>query len=306
MSNLLELITAHPTVTATSLADFAKTIGVSRASVYRWESTMPAPATLRRIATTLDEPYAVVLAAALRSSGYTASDNDLLAGLTVHVLTHGFTWPAPVAAYADEAEAQRLVADADLAYNGEYRTNPILIAAAAPRPPHRYYARFDRGADKNVHDLSSRVRSHSAPVGPEAFPPLSDQDLAATGAISAPFIVAKNGYVLRIECEAFDEAIARTVVARTAELLADRIPPAGTDFLTVTDLPAIDRPLPTGIEATDDFRGLALSLDLDTVLSIEEIAQGARAYRAARAANAATARVISQFDAIAEAAEHTR
>lgn len=303
---LLQFISGHPSVVSMSIAEFAKRIKVGRASIYRWDSTMPTPEMVRRIADALGEPYAVVLEAALRSGGYISTTSDMLAGLQVHVVNHGFNtneeWPIPVVAYAEKEYAEKVVDDADLAYRGGYEYGTVAIAAAPPQPAETFFARFERGANEHPHDLAKCVVSHRAPISPAGFPAIDDDKLTATGGVSAPFIVMRNGYLMRVESDAFDEAAARLVVERTLKILRDRLPPVGTDFATVEDLPPITDPLPDAIEIRGDFHGQpSFSIAVSALLSADELLIAADAYRAAIEVNAAAAATIGSFDARAEA-----
>lgn len=304
---LLQFISGHPSVVSMSIAEFAKRIKVGRASIYRWDSTMPTPEIVRRIADELGEPYAVVLEAALRSGGYITATSDMLAGLPVHVVNHGFNtyeeWPVPVVAYAEKEHAEKLVDDADMAYRGGYEYGTVVIAAAPPRPAKRCFARFERGANDIPHELAKCVVSHRAPIGPAGFPAIDDDELKVTGAVSEPFILMRNGYLMRVESDAFDEAAARLVVERTLKILLDRLPPVATDFATVEDLPPITDPLPAAIEIRDDLHGQpSWSIGINALLSADEISIAADAYRAAREVNDAAAAIIAAFEAQAQAA----
>lgn len=302
---LLELISKHQSVA--SIAEFAKRMNVGRASIYRWDSTLPTPDTVRRIADALGEPYAVVLAAALRSGGYITDNSDMLAGLQVHVVSLGLGYEegpvrVPVVAYAEKEYAEKVIDDADVAYGGGYTSAPVVIAAHPPQPAETWFARYERGgANETPRDLSKCVVSHSGPIGPTAFPAINDDELTRTGAVSAPSIVLRNGYLMRVDSSAFDEAAARLVVERTLAMLRDRIPPVGTDFITVNDLPPITDPLPEVIEISGDFHGEPFwSVAIDALLSTDETVSAANAYRAAREVNATAAAIIAAFDAQAQ------
>lgn len=114
MENLAELINRILTQRGETVTAFAARIGVNRLTVKTWASSLPASATLRRVADDLALPYSHVLAAALASTGYATSAADLMAGQQVHVVTHfgdedtddgtvavAFTDPGRAAAYAE-------------------------------------------------------------------------------------------------------------------------------------------------------------------------------------------------------------
>lgn len=114
MENLAQLINRVLVERGETVTAFAARIGVNRLTVNTWKTSLPAAATLRRVADDLAIPYSHVLAAALASAGYAASAADLMAGQQVHVITHFgeegtddgesavvFTDPARAAAYAE-------------------------------------------------------------------------------------------------------------------------------------------------------------------------------------------------------------
>lgn len=70
-----------------SVTAFADRIGVSRQTVARWDTSLPAADTLRRVAADLEVPYSQVLSAALASAGYIDSLSDMLAGQPLRVVT---------------------------------------------------------------------------------------------------------------------------------------------------------------------------------------------------------------------------
>lgn len=114
MENLAQLINRVLAERGETVTAFAARIGVNRLTVNTWKSSLPAAATLRRVADDLSISYSHVLAAALASAGYAASAADLMAGQHVHVVTHFgeegiddgaaavvFTDPGRAAAYAE-------------------------------------------------------------------------------------------------------------------------------------------------------------------------------------------------------------
>ncbi|WP_336794212.1 helix-turn-helix transcriptional regulator [Gordonia malaquae] len=304
MTTLLELISTHPTVTATSMGDFAQRVGVSRATLYRWDSRMPPPEVMRRVADALDVPYGQVLAAGLRSTGHIDTVDDLLVGLQVHVVNcvdRDSERSRTVAAYATEAEMKLLV-DNDSTYRFEMEGQTVTIAARAPRLPNQYFAQLNREGTTAGPSGKVCVDSHSALTGPTLFDELSDDELAATGAMRPPFIVVSNGYVMRIETRGFDEVLAQKMIARAASLLHDRIAPPNVDFGTVENLPAYDADLPPGVRERGPFHSSrTLEIAVQDLLSPEEIAQAAAAYRAAREVYKVAVREIAVFDEILEA-----
>ena len=96
LDNLSELIGRHlpPGMNREHLA---KTIGVSPSTLSRWSARMPGPESLRALADVLDQPYGVVLAAALRSGGYAETTADILAGHSLTLVARD-----PACSQADE------------------------------------------------------------------------------------------------------------------------------------------------------------------------------------------------------------
>lgn len=86
MDNLPEFIAGVLAERADTVTAFAARVGTSRQTVARWNASLPAAETLRRVAVDLDVPYSQVLAAALVSAGYVGTPADLLAGQDVHVV----------------------------------------------------------------------------------------------------------------------------------------------------------------------------------------------------------------------------
>ncbi|MEB3023405.1 MULTISPECIES: helix-turn-helix domain-containing protein [Mycolicibacter] len=80
LDTLSELIDRHLPELGMNREDLARVLEVSPSTVSRWSTRMPGPETVRALATVLDQPYGVVLAAALRSGGYAATTADVLSG----------------------------------------------------------------------------------------------------------------------------------------------------------------------------------------------------------------------------------
>lgn len=89
METLSELISRVLHARGDSVTAFAERVGVSRQTVARWDTSLPAADTLRRVATDLEVEvsYSQVLSAALASAGYIESLGDMLAGLPLRVVT---------------------------------------------------------------------------------------------------------------------------------------------------------------------------------------------------------------------------
>lgn len=89
METLPELISRVLHARGESVTAFANRVGVSRQTVARWGTSLPAADTLRRVATDLEVevPYSQVLSAALASAGYIDSLGDMLAGQPLRVVT---------------------------------------------------------------------------------------------------------------------------------------------------------------------------------------------------------------------------
>lgn len=84
LDTLSELIDRHLPALDMNREELAKTLGVSPSTLSRWSNRMPGAQTVRALAAVLDQPYGVVLAAALRSGGYAETTADILTG---HSLT---------------------------------------------------------------------------------------------------------------------------------------------------------------------------------------------------------------------------
>lgn len=82
---LVALIDAHKRAYGVSEAELARRIGITRQNLYLWRSRglrgLPARITLDGMATELRLPYAQVLEAALRDSGYLDATDRVNAGL---------------------------------------------------------------------------------------------------------------------------------------------------------------------------------------------------------------------------------
>lgn len=89
METLPELISRVLHARGDSVTAFADRVGVSRQTVARWDASLPAADTLRRVANDLEVEvsYSQVLSAALASAGYIESLGDMLAGQPLRVVT---------------------------------------------------------------------------------------------------------------------------------------------------------------------------------------------------------------------------
>ena len=308
MSNtLLGLISSHPATT--SIADFASRIGVSRAAVYRWDSAMPTPEVLRRIADALSEPYSTVLTAALTSSGYIHDIDDILVGQQIYVVNSDGgsgaylidPWPVPIAAYTTATTAERFVDNAESSPIGTCEYAPVTISSTRPAHAVRYYAALTRGpGDRYI------VSTHSSSESARPLPALSDEELAATGGVSEPLIAVANGYLMRAEANSFTEMSARKVVDGILQLLSDRIPPLGTTFSNVDALTPITDPLPEKIRPTGVARPHSdlFTIDVADLLSETERADAAAAYRQAAEVTATAADQYAAYDRIVTERRH--
>jgi len=101
LDTLSELIDRHLPACGMNREQLAKTIGVSPSTLSRWSTRMPGPESIRALAAALDQPYAVVLAAALRSGGYADTTADILSGHTITLVARD-----PACTEADENDEQ--------------------------------------------------------------------------------------------------------------------------------------------------------------------------------------------------------
>ena len=101
LDTLSELIDRHLPARGMNREQLAKTIGVSPSTLSRWSTRMPGPETIHALAVALDQPYAVVLAAALRSGGYADTTADILSGHTITLVARD-----PACTEADENDEQ--------------------------------------------------------------------------------------------------------------------------------------------------------------------------------------------------------
>ncbi|WP_128645070.1 helix-turn-helix transcriptional regulator [Rhodococcus sp. BS-15] len=127
--------------------EFCRSLGISRTTLARWETSFPSPDTLRSISTALDLPYMQLVTAALCSAGYLPT-GDASPGLDVYLVVNtceaddddsykevGLAGSGPVAAYTNLAAAERYVASANrvAAFSPSFDTQ-ILALDASPAP----------------------------------------------------------------------------------------------------------------------------------------------------------------------------
>lgn len=128
--------------------EFCRSLGISRTTLARWETSFPSPDTLRSISTALDLPYTQLVTAALCSAGYFPT-GDALPGLDVYLVVNtcepddddsynqvGLPGSGPVAAYTNLADAERYVASANrvAAFSPSFDTQILALdASAAPQ-----------------------------------------------------------------------------------------------------------------------------------------------------------------------------
>lgn len=91
MDNLPDFISGALTARGDTITAFAARIGTTRQTVARWNASLPAAETLRRIADDLDVTYSQVLTAGLVSAGYVAEPADQLAGQELHAVLESET-----------------------------------------------------------------------------------------------------------------------------------------------------------------------------------------------------------------------
>lgn len=190
METLATLIARKLNARGETLTAFADRIGSSRQTIRGWQTSLPAPAMLNRVAEALDVPYPVVLTAALRSAEYIEGLADILAGQTVHVVARcdGSSYDrgdfAPEAAFTDSARASEFTEVANaVTDDSEFEFAPLVIDAAEPPPAVRVYTmewsnRTDRITETSVlvGDIPTRLENR-------AVSDVSGLELADTGEI---------------------------------------------------------------------------------------------------------------------------
>lgn len=124
MEQLFDLIRRELRARRLSQEDFAAQLGVRRQSIRGWNHTMPTPERMRAIATSLELPYAQVLAAGLSSAGYVESLSDLLTGHTVYSVAacdggYDRSEPQAVAVFTTESAAERFCRASEIAHPGD-------------------------------------------------------------------------------------------------------------------------------------------------------------------------------------------
>lgn len=173
METLADLIARQLSARGETLTAFADRIGSSRQTIRGWQSSLPAPAMLRRVAEALDLPYPVVLTAALRSAEYIEGLADILAGHTVHAVARCDGSPydcgdfAPEAIFTDPARADEFTEISNaVTDDAEFELAPLVIDAAEPPPAVRVYTmewsnRTDRIAETSVlvGDIPTRLEN---------------------------------------------------------------------------------------------------------------------------------------------------
>lgn len=162
METLADLITRQLASRGETLTAFAERIGSNRQTIRGWQSSLPAPAMLARVAASLELPYAVVLTAALRSAEYIEGLGDIVAGHTVHAVARcdgsGYERGefAPTAVFTDSNRAREFVEISNAVVDdADFELAPLVIDAAEPPPAVRVFTlswsnRTDRIAETSV------------------------------------------------------------------------------------------------------------------------------------------------------------
>lgn len=207
---------------------FAARIGVNRLTVNRWKESLPAAATLRRVADDLAVPYSRVLMSALASAGYASSPADLLAGQQVHVVTNSGGDPydeapdiAIAGVFTDPERAAEYVTVADAISDGaEIESRAVVIdSTAVPHTVEIFNTVWSSRTDA--------IRQSSSLAG-SAPARLHDRDV--TGVEATAFTKTGEIYFLQVDSltpEAGREALTAAVDAlrRQGRLLPPGIDP---------------------------------------------------------------------------------
>ncbi|MBU8840229.1 XRE family transcriptional regulator [Mycolicibacterium goodii] len=173
METLADLITRQLHARGETVTAFADRIGSNRQTIRGWQTSLPAPAMLNRVATALDLPYPTVLTAALRSAEYIEDLADILAGQTVHAVARCNGSPydrgdfAPEAIFTDPDRASEFTEIANaVTDDADFELAPLVIDAAEPPPAVRIYTmewsnRTDRIAETSVlvGDIPTRLEN---------------------------------------------------------------------------------------------------------------------------------------------------
>lgn len=162
METLADLITRQLASRGETLTAFAERIGSNRQTIRGWQSSLPAPAMLARVAASLELPYAVVLTAALRSAEYIEGLGDIVGGQTVHAVARcdgsGYERGAfaPTAVFTDPNRAREFVEISNAVVDdADFELAPMVIDAAEPPPAVRVFTlswsnRTDRISESSV------------------------------------------------------------------------------------------------------------------------------------------------------------
>lgn len=249
LDNLSELIDRHLPAQGYNREDLAKILAVSPSTLSRWSSRMPGPETVRALAAALDQPYAVVLAAALRSGGYVETTTDILAG---HRLTLVARDPAcaqdedeePGAVFTDPEDAKRWARvreDLDMRYggygHGQIASGTAVIdGSAIPRHVTVFRAAWEHRADRVTVEESGFFAE--APTG-------LDPHTAHVEALS------DSGKVFAVSASGLDAAAARQTVEAAVSRLREEGRLLGTG--ETTGLHLTDRLMHSELASIRDY-----------------------------------------------------
>lgn len=171
-----------------TLTAFSERLGTNRQTVRGWRTSLPAPATLRRIADALEVPYSTVLTAALCSADYMKSLEDVLAHQTVHVVvrndesSYGEGDVAPVAVFTNPDRATEFAEiSGAVVPEADFDDVTIVVDAAVPPPAVLVYTlTWSHKADK-ITESSKLFGSVPTRIGSDGVSDVEGLELSDTG-----------------------------------------------------------------------------------------------------------------------------
>lgn len=192
MDNLTTVIEKALTARGLGKSEFSEMVGVSRSTLARWDTSLPQPATLRKISDVLEIPHSAVLSAALASAGYLGGA-DTFPSPDVYVVVNecdpddsqqylnaGLPGAGVVGVYTTEGAADRYVETANRISNvsSEFRKHTLeLDTPAVPSTVTVYTSRWEYLSDtirttESIHtSVPERLgESGTSPVDAEEFP----------------------------------------------------------------------------------------------------------------------------------------
>lgn len=278
---------------ADTITAFAARISTTRQTVARWNTSLPASETLRRVAEDLDVPYSQVLSAGLVSAGYVTTPADLLAGQAVHVVVvddadcPSCSGGAVAGVFSDAADAAEFTRVSQAIEMADFEPSVIRIdSAAIPDAIEIHTTTWWSRTDRIQHSSDLVGERPARLIGRD----ISDIEVAALG---------DDDQIFELTVSSIDEAAGRrTLLAQLDQLRNDGklMPPnlnplAGQPYFTLAELADQLRPRyipptepkagePTAPHSTrepssGDTTGIDDSPNLPTVGELENLAASA-------------------------------